>query len=324
MLLWDDLGPLPLALNDEAMSPNAVSITPSPGFNDMSCFFLMCQAAACHKKMLSMPESTEEEWNARLQLVQTFESTVRRNYVNVSENAPPLEKFAAQAALGMINGMHLVLRRPPYKQQARFIPPSDTFDVLGHSLKVLERELHLKAPEFAPFAWKSWVQWHALAIVLAELCNQSPGPEFDAAYSIAVKSFENYARLIGDSEAGMLWKPIAKLMARLQHLRALMSQTSSATSTSVGSNGVSEDSLSSAMLDDAGEATAFKTPSSWIPSSGETSGVDAMSSDTLGNNEIAAWNDSQFNWSTFMDDVSFDQALDLNYWPAWNAVDYNN
>jgi hypothetical protein len=98
-------------------------------------------------------------------------------------------------------------------------PSNDEFNVLEVATEVLERNMRLKVPEIAPWAWKSWVKWYALALVLAELCGQPEPMLAERAFYVAKESFENYAPLIADAEAGMLWKPIVKLMRRVKHIR---------------------------------------------------------------------------------------------------------
>lgn len=219
ILHWDDLGPAPLLLNDNEISRAVVPVLSSPAFNDMSFFALMFRAMACQKKMMSMPDSPEDGWTAKLQLVLSFERSIKHDYFNVREDAQPFERFTKQVAKEIIASMHLLLRRPPYRQRPGLVPSSDNFNVLEHSTKLLQQELVTKSPEFAPWAWKSWVRWNALAIVLVELSSQSPGESYDTAYSIAVQSFNHYSSLIADTDKGMLWKPITKLMRRLQQLK---------------------------------------------------------------------------------------------------------
>jgi hypothetical protein len=85
--------------------------------------------------------------------------------------------------------------------------------------EVLEQHLQTIPVELQPWAWKNWVQWHALAVLLAELMVRPQEPSSDRSYTIATQSFRHYARLVADSESGLLWKPIAKLMRRVQRLR---------------------------------------------------------------------------------------------------------
>ncbi|KUJ14546.1 uncharacterized protein LY89DRAFT_736577 [Mollisia scopiformis] len=300
MIRWDELGPAPLLLNDDEMSRTTVPLSSSPVFNDMSFLALMFRAMVCQKKITSIPDSAEDGWSARLQLVSSFELSVKQDYFNVGEDAHPFERFTKQVAKGIIASMHLVLRRPPYKQRPGLVPLSDNFNVLEHSTKLLQQELVTKSADFAPWAWKSWVRWNALAIVLVELCSQPPGKSYDMAYAIAIQSFNHYSSLVADTSAGMLWKPITKLMRRLQRLKhssTISCQASNLSSVrDVNAPGCSSTSNFSTSALDLG-----------LDSQNENNGI------LQGNQVNATSGDAQFNWFTFTDSINMGYPLDWEH-----------
>ncbi|KIW11761.1 hypothetical protein PV08_09033 [Exophiala spinifera] len=300
ILRWDDLGPAPLLLNDEELSGAVVPISSSPGFNDMSFFALMFRAMCCQKKITSISDSTEEGWAARLQLVSSFEMCIRQEYLNVREDAQPFERFTEQVAKGIIANIHLDLRRPPYKQHPGLVPSSDDFNVLEHSTQLLQQEFVIKSTEFAPWAWKSWVRWNALAIVLVELLSQPPGESYDTAYSIAVQSYNHYSSLIADTEKGMLWKPITKLMRRLQqqkHSNHISKQASNLPSRTHG-----DTPMCSTTSD-------FSMPNPGL-------NIDSHAGNIYnphGGQPIATSEDAQIDWFTFIDSFSMDYSADWEH-----------
>jgi hypothetical protein len=298
ILRRDNLGPAPLLLNDNELSQAAMPKTSSSGFNDMSYFALMLRAMVCQKELLSLPDSAKDGWAARLQLVLSLEKSIEQDYFNVSEDAQPLEKFTEQAAKGIIGSMHLFLRRPTYKQHYRLVPQSDDFDVLEHSTKVLQQDLVIKSAEFAPWAWKSWVKWHALAIVLVELCSQRFGRNHDAAYRIAVQSFDRYSSLIADNETGMLWKPIAKLMRRLQQLRL--------------SDGTLEQASNLLSMHDTVNPIDKVTFDSWTPNRNSYPHADAEAfSNHQDDHAMRVGDEPPINWLLFTQDVEMDYSFNL-------------
>ena len=219
MLSFDELGPPPLSLNDAEMFRQNVPKSASPGWNDMSFFELMIGAMRTQKRALSIPDTNHDAWIRKLELVTAFQQDVQTKYGNLPPNASALQRFAAQAAFALTTAMQLILRRPPYKQSRNIVPANDEFGILENATRALEAELGAKATDFAPWAWKSWVQWYSLAIVLAELCSQPHGEKQDYAYEVAVQVFDRYSMLIADDDHGALWRPIAKLMRRVQQLR---------------------------------------------------------------------------------------------------------
>ncbi|MBE7179948.1 MAG: hypothetical protein INR71_01875, partial [Terriglobus roseus] len=115
--------------------------------------------------------------------------------------------------------MQLLLRRPPYKQHHHYVPPEDDFDVMESSTLVLETHMGTKIAELSPWSWKDWFPWYALAIVLAELVRNPKGPWADRGWAAAQTIYRQNAVPVTDLEGGMLWKPITKLMRRVQRGR---------------------------------------------------------------------------------------------------------
>jgi hypothetical protein len=172
--------------------------------------------------------------------------------------------------------------------------------VLEHSTKLLQQELVTKSAEFAPWAWKSWVRWNALAIVLVELCSQSPGESYDAAYSIAVQSFNHYSSLIADTDTGMLWKPITKLMRRLQQLKHY--------------NAISEQASNLANSLDVDAPMCSTTSDFSIPNLDLN--LDSHAENIYipqGDQTIATGDDAQINWFMFTDSINMGYPVDWEH-----------
>jgi hypothetical protein len=214
----------PLNINDEDMSPpkDVPAVSSSSDSTDMSHNAMIYDAMICQRRLVELSDSAEnswEHWPKKLELVAAFEESVQTKHWRTSDSAAPIERLYQISGKKIVVSMHLLLRRPPYRQPHNTVPPWDDYNVLEAATEVLESHLQATPADLAPWAWKNWVQWHALAIVLAELVVSPQGPSSDRAYAIATKSFRHYARLVADSESGMLWKPIAKLMRRVQRLK---------------------------------------------------------------------------------------------------------
>lgn len=74
--------------------------------------------------------------------------------------------------------------------------------------------------------FKTYVQWHALAATLTELCVQTQGTLVERAWRIVDLIFDEWAARIADSPKGMLWRPIKKLKNKAEAKR-LQSRTNS-------------------------------------------------------------------------------------------------
>lgn len=94
-------------------------------------------------------------------------------------------------------------------------------------------ELHSSAPAVAGFglgpeeardrfAWwqDGYVQWHPLAVALAELCVQTEGPLADRAWQTVDRVFPLWSHKVADARRGALWRPIRKLYRKARERRA--------------------------------------------------------------------------------------------------------
>ncbi|KAH7076109.1 hypothetical protein FB567DRAFT_632393 [Paraphoma chrysanthemicola] len=213
----------PLSINDSGLSPSGgVILELTSSWSEMSHTAMIYEAMICQRKLFELCETTADPWETwprRLDLVARFEQHVSNVTSYIDNSASPLERLSKLSGKKIVVSLQLLLRRPPYRQSRNAIPPWDDFDVLSEATNVLEQHMQPMPDELEIWAWKNWVQWHALAVVLAELIARPLDPVSERAYKIAVESFRRYAQIVADSDSGMLWRPIAKLMRRVQRAR---------------------------------------------------------------------------------------------------------
>ncbi|XMA08950.1 hypothetical protein WAI453_001741 [Rhynchosporium graminicola] len=223
MLSSQDMQKSPLTINDSDLYPGCPTPIEPAGFTDMSFASMTHRASICQKAVEGIPSDTDDSWSRWKEAVATcdaYEEYARVYFANVDFSSPPLQQFAQAVADASLANIKLMLRRPPHRNQRRKIPPWDDFDVMKSATHILERALLKHASStFNTWAWFSWVKWYVLAVLLAELCGPVKGSAADDAYVVAQKTFVRYARVVADSESGMLWRPIVKLMRRVQELR---------------------------------------------------------------------------------------------------------
>ena len=100
--------------------------------------------------------------------------------------------------------------------------PMDDLSVLNLAVDIMEKHNEIAtAPITEPWRWFIWVQWHALAVALAELCSRTEGPDVERAWEIVEIAFQQYADVVADTTRGMLWHPIEKLMKKARQTRKL-------------------------------------------------------------------------------------------------------
>ena len=68
--------------------------------------------------------------------------------------------------------------------------------------------------------FRTYIQWHAVAFLLSELCTRTLGPDVDEAWQVLDSVFEEWGGTVSAHKKGMLWKPIRRLMAKARAARA--------------------------------------------------------------------------------------------------------
>ncbi|KAF1969320.1 hypothetical protein BU23DRAFT_242262 [Bimuria novae-zelandiae CBS 107.79] len=214
----------PLNINDcDIPLVYNMSVASSQGLTEMSHTAMTHAAMICQRRMheysLGADYSTWSHWPMMLNALSDFKGHVENDIRNLENATGPLATLHRVSGAKILISLQLVLRRPPYRQARNIVPPWDDVDILEAATDVLERHIQPVNAELTPWAWKNWVQWHALAVTLAELLVRSHGALSERAFLVASQSFTKYAALVADGGSGMFWRPIARLMRRVQRLR---------------------------------------------------------------------------------------------------------
>jgi hypothetical protein len=167
--------------------------------------------------------ATGDPWAHRRSWVIASQKRVEEKYLRHCNMDTPEQRYTLLVARIVIATMWLFAYRPLQRH-----PNSTTSVKIPHpgilhlSVEVMEQAIQVSLDPCAnPFRWIStiWVQWHALAVMIAELCVQTEGPTVERAWNIVNSGYEETARYIADSDKGRLWRPIKKLMSRAQEVR---------------------------------------------------------------------------------------------------------
>ncbi|KAI1209278.1 fungal-specific transcription factor domain-containing protein [Annulohypoxylon truncatum] len=93
---------------------------------------------------------------------------------------------------------------------------------LRTAISIMELSEYLQnGPYGDRFYWwaNTYVQWHPLAVVLAELCTQTRGELVDRAWRTVDDVFPRWSEIIADTKSGTLWRPIRKLYKKAKAAR---------------------------------------------------------------------------------------------------------
>ena len=221
---------LPSNVNDEDLLVGSCeAVEERQGFTDMT-FSLICheimdtvrQLNYIPVKELGQPQKSQEKWSQRIDAVVSVQRRIEDKYLRHLNLAHPFHWATRLVADMIIAIMWLIVYRP--LQQRPDSSPSQPVDpgILSLSVEVLERAHQLITdPAASSIRWLSqtYVQWHALAVTIAELCVKTEGPMVERAWAILMPVFREASQRVADSNEGMLWRPIKKLMNRAKGLR---------------------------------------------------------------------------------------------------------
>jgi len=222
--------PLPLNINDVDLTWNKEGfIAERVGFTEMT-FGLMCQDAVSLVRRLNYvarantglePIDTEQEWEKRQGWVLAYKQRCEDNYLLYCDMKNPFHLMTKAIANAIIRGSLLLAIRPIQRHPNMKYPQFE--GILQLSTEALEaHQEHYDAPWLAPWLWYTWVPWYQLAVTIAELCIQNKGSLVERAWTAVNIAFDRYSKLIADSNTGMLWRPLEKLMnvARINRSKA--------------------------------------------------------------------------------------------------------
>lgn len=223
---------LPLHINDEDLHVDSrEEVQERQGFTDMT-FCLIChevmdtigQLNYVPVKEFCQPQSvSQKKWPQRIDKIINVQRHIEDRYLRHLNLALPLH-WAARRVADIITAIGWLVVYRPLQQCPNDGASSQLADpgILGLSVDVLERAHQLVTdPAASGFRWLSqtYVQWHALAVTIAELCVKTEGPMVERAWAVLMPVFRLTSENVADSNEGMLWRPIKKLMNRAQRLR---------------------------------------------------------------------------------------------------------
>ena len=158
-------------------------------------------------------------------MIEELHQHLERKYLQYCDtNTVPLHWVAATVARLIMAKMWLVVHHPFHRSDVGAGLPQETKDRLfDTSIEVMEFSRLLET-ESTTLRWgwlfRTYVQWHALAFVLSQLCTRTLGPDVDRAWHVIDGVFEDWGGALSKNHRGMLWKPLRKLMAKAKTERA--------------------------------------------------------------------------------------------------------
>lgn len=156
-------------------------------------------------------------------LIEVLHQHLENKYLKHCDTKRPLDWVSATVSRLILAKMWLIVHHPALRDNGGAGLPQETKNRLFHtSVEVIEFS-HLLETERLTQKWgwlfRTYVQWHAVAFVLSQLCIRTSGPDVERAWAAVESVFEDWGGTVSTSKRGMLWKPLRKLMARARSVR---------------------------------------------------------------------------------------------------------
>ncbi|KAL4985541.1 fungal-specific transcription factor domain-containing protein [Aspergillus falconensis] len=219
---------LPLNANETDFSPDAKErLKPRVGFTDMTFFLIRCDICYALRRVAYTCPNTSGAISGPTpdncpNVVQTVNMHIEEQYLKHCDMSNPIQWISATVARLVLTKMWLVIHHP--------ITRSDLDSQISHQSRESLFITSIEVTEFARLIkedkntqkW-SWMfdthmQWHAIAMVLSELCVRPLSPLTDRAWIAVTTVYDDWLQT-AKQRKGMLWRPLAKLMKRAGALR---------------------------------------------------------------------------------------------------------
>ncbi|KAL2863150.1 putative C6 transcription factor [Aspergillus lucknowensis] len=249
---------LPLNVNDSDLTADMVHPpTERDGPTEMTLSLIGWEAISIVRKVSFIPPhcrqartTTSNSSLAELSLperealAQELQTRLETRYLQYCNPADPFLFVSSTVAKLIIARVWLMVHYPrkqadSSKEIAPASPQASLQDrIFPLSIELLELSCSLLCNgSVAHWAWRfdTYLQWHAVALVLSEICTRPPCRDCDRAWA-AVEFLYDRWRMKEHTRKGTLWKPIGRLMAKARYVREMQSVDRGCSSSAVEAN----------------------------------------------------------------------------------------
>ncbi|KAL1632777.1 hypothetical protein SLS58_011324 [Diplodia intermedia] len=172
----------------------------------------------CNRFLSSVSLEQKERW------ITEVHSKIEEKYLKDCDMTVPLFWVIATVSRLIMSKMWLMIYHPYQRLDGGASLPQETKDKLFvTSLENVEYSILLETEERTQkWGWlfRTYVQWHAIAFLLSELCHRTQGELVARAWrAVEATAARRWNDLSSDQKKGCLWRPLRKLVARARTAR---------------------------------------------------------------------------------------------------------
>ncbi|KAK7178689.1 fungal specific transcription factor domain-containing protein [Paraphaeosphaeria sporulosa] len=229
---------MPLNVNDSDLHPGMIDFpNERTGFTDMTFSLIRFELAKIYRRILCIPPESvrcaepcsgasiaeKEKWITECQ------QQVEDKYLKDCDMSIPLCRVTATISRLIISKMWLIMYHPCQRKDGGASLAQETKDKLfDTSLESVEYSILLETEaQTMNWGWlcRTYVQWHAIAFLLSELCVRTKGEAVSRAWRALEATVDRWWVPLNDTspyrkgQQGYLWKPLRKLLAKARAAR---------------------------------------------------------------------------------------------------------
>lgn len=170
---------------------------------------------------LSAPKAKRLALHEREDLVRDYARRVEFTYLANRQSLDQKTRLLYEIGHYWIHKLWLMLYYP-LRYQGRLEQVRSSDQGLQTALRSLKsNELIEQHPSSAGFTWlfRTYAPWQAVAVALAEICNQPHSALADAAWEIIENRFSDWSGRLASTKEAMLWGPIKNMLKRARAAR---------------------------------------------------------------------------------------------------------
>ncbi|KAL8766142.1 MAG: hypothetical protein Q9209_006982 [Squamulea sp. 1 TL-2023] len=158
-------------------------------------------------------------------LIEELHQHIEKKYLRHCDMNIPIHWVAGTVLRLVLAKMWLIVHHPLQREDEdnKSLSEETKDRLFRTSVEVIQWSNLLELEESTrKWGWlfRTYVQWHAVAFVLSQLCVRTQGPEVDQAWEVINEVFGELGGRISPNRRGMLWKPLRNLMSRARAARA--------------------------------------------------------------------------------------------------------
>ncbi|KAF2198247.1 hypothetical protein GQ43DRAFT_483469 [Delitschia confertaspora ATCC 74209] len=228
---------LPLNVNDSDLYPSMTSLPEERiGFTDMTFCIIRFEVANIFRRILYVPPAGRcNEYFSSLSIpekekwISEWQYRIEEKYLKHCDMSDPLPWVTATISRLIMSKMWLIAYHPHQRRDGGVSLPQSTRDKLFlTSLENVEYSTLLET-EARTMKWgwlfRTYVQWHAIAFLLSELCVRTKGEAVERAWRALEATAGRWWYLDNTESSGRgkqqdhLWRPLKKLMMKARAAR---------------------------------------------------------------------------------------------------------